>query len=169
MGLSPCSCPSPAYFTLPTCGFRMLHQPASRLPKSRAVNRCATGYGGAGLRRTLSQVIDPTRDYFNEVMVPPHLPTNMSVHTMSALPPVADALSQHVALVSHAPLLVAQSLSTKKVITAGHFPLASSADAKSDTDRGPAKADITLTTVALRWLAPHLSFSVTRPSIHYSW
>jgi hypothetical protein len=25
-----------------------------------------------------SQVIDPTRDYFSEFMLPPHLPTNMS-------------------------------------------------------------------------------------------
>ena len=25
-----------------------------------------------------SQVIDPTRDYFDDLMVPPHLPTNMS-------------------------------------------------------------------------------------------
>ena len=41
------------------------------------------------------QVIDPTRDYFDEFRVPPHLPTNMrepgcAPCTMSALPPKAD-------------------------------------------------------------------------------
>ena len=69
----------------------------------------------------------------------------MSVHTMSALPPVADALSQHVAWCLTRSLLMAQSLSTKKAITAGHFPLASSADAKSDTDRGSGKSGHDLT------------------------